>query len=283
MLLTRLGYEQYMTSRLVPAIATVSATFPLWQGVGDDTGLSMAHDSCAVMEYYNARRGSAQTHAERAAGLAGPAQPEFGRARATQAYLAYMRGDVQRTLACASDASRIAAEVGDDALALRSRLVGPRTSSRWAPTVPASSSCGWWRRRATTASTRSRPRATRTWPTSTWSSAGSPTPSARSSSRSPSPSSATSRSATTGRPGCAHGSGCSRAGGAQPWRMPTTRSPATGCRSRRSGRTSSQAWSTCVGSAPRTGTSRRPGSSPTSSTSPCGGCPRWPPSPNGCG
>ena len=124
MLLTRLAYEQYMTSRLVPAIATVSATFPLWQGAGDDTGLSMAHDSCAVMEYYNARRGSAQTHAERAAGLATPTQREFGRARATQAYLAYMRGDVQRTLACASDASRIAAELGDDSLALRSRLVG---------------------------------------------------------------------------------------------------------------------------------------------------------------
>ena len=128
-LLTRLGYEQYMTSRLVPAIATVSATFPIWQGVGDDTGLSMAHDSCAVMEYYNARRGAAQTHAERAAGLAGPAHLEFGRARATQAYLAYMRGDVQRTLAFASDASRIAADLGDEALALRSRLVGAATTS----------------------------------------------------------------------------------------------------------------------------------------------------------
>ncbi|HEU5241781.1 MAG TPA: AAA family ATPase [Ornithinibacter sp.] len=122
-LLTRLGYEQYMTSRLQPAIATVSATFPLWQGLHDDTGLSLAHDSCAVMEYYNARRGSAQTHAERAAVLAGPTQREFGRARATQAYLAFMRGDVERTLAFASDAGRIAADLGDDALALRSRLV----------------------------------------------------------------------------------------------------------------------------------------------------------------
>ena len=57
-LLTQLAYEQYMTSRLVPAIATVSATFPLWQEAGDDAGLSAAHDSCAVFEYYNARRAS---------------------------------------------------------------------------------------------------------------------------------------------------------------------------------------------------------------------------------
>jgi hypothetical protein len=93
-LLTRLAHEQYMTSLLGRAIATVTATFPLWQGAADDTGLSLAHDSCAVFEYYNARRVPAEAHAERATALAPPSHREFGAARATRGYLAYLRGDV---------------------------------------------------------------------------------------------------------------------------------------------------------------------------------------------
>ena len=127
MLLTKLGHEQYMTSRLTPAIATVSATFPLWQHVHDDAGLSSAHESCAVFEYYNARRVSAEAHADRAAALARGTTRAYGAARVTRAYLAYHRGDVRLATQCTADAGRIAAELGDDALALRSRLVDTAT------------------------------------------------------------------------------------------------------------------------------------------------------------
>ena len=126
-LLTRLAREQYMTSRLLPAIATVSETFPLWQVVDDDAGLSSAHDSCAVFEYYNARRVPAEAHADRAAALAGGSTRAYGAARATRGYLAYHRGDIRLATQCTADAGRIAAELGDEALALRSRLVDTAT------------------------------------------------------------------------------------------------------------------------------------------------------------
>ncbi|MEX5636592.1 ATP-binding protein [Parafrankia sp. FMc2] len=95
-LLHRLAVEQYMTSRLDEAIATVSATFPLWQQAGDQAGLAAAYDTCAVFEYYNGRRRQAEAHAERAAALsAGPElEQSHARAHTTRGYLAYMRGDV---------------------------------------------------------------------------------------------------------------------------------------------------------------------------------------------
>ena len=126
-LLTRLAHEQYMTSLLGQAIATVSATFPLWQVADDDAGLSTAHDSCAVFEYYNARRVPAEAHADRAAALAGGSTRAFGAARATRGYLAYHRGDVRLATQCTAEAGRIAADLGDEALALRSRLVDAAT------------------------------------------------------------------------------------------------------------------------------------------------------------
>ena len=177
-LLTRLGHEQYMTSRLTPAIATVSATFPLWQDARDDAGLSSAHESCAVFEYYNARRVSAEAHADRAAALARGTTRAYGAARVTRGYLAYHRGDVRLATQCTADAGRIAAELGDDALALRSRLVDTATDlalgeRRCPPPAGRRSS----RRRVSSGSTSSRPRATRTSPTSTSSSAGWPRPS----------------------------------------------------------------------------------------------------------
>ncbi|HEX6918078.1 MAG TPA: LuxR C-terminal-related transcriptional regulator, partial [Phycicoccus sp.] len=122
-LLIRLANEQYMTGRLGPAIATVSATFPLWRGTRDETGLSTAHQSCAVFEYYNAHRREAEAHAERAATLAPRSAREFGVARATRGYLAYHRGDVGLLHECLEDAARIAEEVGDDSLALHGRMV----------------------------------------------------------------------------------------------------------------------------------------------------------------
>ncbi|MCK9930513.1 AAA family ATPase [Frankia sp. Mgl5] len=95
-LLHRLAIEQYMTSRLREAIATVSATFPLWQQAGDQAGLAAAYDTCAVFEYYNGRRRQAEAHAGRAAALsAGPElEQSHARAHTTRGYLAYMRGEV---------------------------------------------------------------------------------------------------------------------------------------------------------------------------------------------
>ncbi|MEV6493785.1 AAA family ATPase, partial [Actinoplanes sp. NPDC051633] len=55
-----LAYEQYMTSRLESAIGSVTVTFPLWRAAGDAAGLSAAHESCAIFEYYNARRRAAE-------------------------------------------------------------------------------------------------------------------------------------------------------------------------------------------------------------------------------
>ncbi len=124
-LLLKLGFEQYMTNRLRAAIATVSATFPLWDEAGDPGGLAAAHDEVAIFEYYNARRRDAEQHAERATAIAGESGAEltYGAARATRGYLAYMRNDFELASDCYADAGRIA-EVGrHDALGIRSRLV----------------------------------------------------------------------------------------------------------------------------------------------------------------
>ena len=103
-LLQQLSYEQYMTSQLSQAIDNVRATFPLWQRAGDAAGLAGSLQSCAVYEYYSARR-----HGGRDAGRAGGAdrrRRRRGRAlRARRAppaaILAYLRNDVELALSCA--------------------------------------------------------------------------------------------------------------------------------------------------------------------------------------
>ncbi|MGS0688094.1 helix-turn-helix transcriptional regulator [Nakamurella sp. GG22] len=124
-LLHRLGFEQYMTSRLQEAIATVSATFPLWQQVGESGGLSAAHEAVAVFQYYSARRREAEAHADRAARIVSEDGPElaFGLASATQGYLAYMRNDFDTAQQHYGEASRIAEREQHSELALRSRFV----------------------------------------------------------------------------------------------------------------------------------------------------------------
>jgi DNA-binding CsgD family transcriptional regulator/tetratricopeptide (TPR) repeat protein len=128
-LLTRLAQQQYLTSHLDDAIASVTATFPLWREVGDPAGLSAAHAACAVYEYYNARRRQAEDHAERAASLV-CAQPglEYGDARAIRGYLAYHRSDDGLAEQCRADAAEIADRVGDEPLGLRSLMVGAVTA-----------------------------------------------------------------------------------------------------------------------------------------------------------
>ncbi|RYP85853.1 helix-turn-helix transcriptional regulator [Nocardioides guangzhouensis] len=141
-LLLRLSFEQYMTSRLTEAIETVRATFPLWRDAGSDVGLAAAHETCAVYEYYNARRHRAEALVDRAADIAaeigrgtgtGPptgaaADPAQGTAWATRAFLAYMRNDVDRARRGLDDAARVAA-TGDHAqLALRTDLVRSLTA-----------------------------------------------------------------------------------------------------------------------------------------------------------
>jgi DNA-binding CsgD family transcriptional regulator len=128
-LLTRLADQQYLTSQLDNAIASVTATFPLWREVGDPAGLSAAHAACAVYEYYNARRRQAEDHVERAASLVCE-EPgvEYGDARATRGYLAYHRSDYGLAEQCRADAAQIAERVGNEPLGLRSLLIGAVTA-----------------------------------------------------------------------------------------------------------------------------------------------------------
>ena len=123
-LLQSLGREQYMTSRLTEGIATIRSSFPLWRRVGDLAGLAAAHDTCAVLEYYNARRQDAETHAERAEEMADEAgaRVAFGRAKATRAFLAYQRNEFDFALACCTEADQVALVEKNSALAMRSGL-----------------------------------------------------------------------------------------------------------------------------------------------------------------
>lgn len=129
-LLQRLSFEQYMTSHLAEAIATVRSTFPLWRLAGDADGLSKAHETCAVYEYYNARRREAEAHADRAATIAleGGSDRALGAARATRGFLAYMRQELEPAEHWGADARRIAEGLGaehrHETLALRSELIG---------------------------------------------------------------------------------------------------------------------------------------------------------------
>ncbi|HQR25453.1 MAG TPA: AAA family ATPase [Nocardioides sp.] len=123
--LQRLSFEQYMTSRLGEAIGNVRATFPLWETADDRVGLSAAHETCAIFEYYNAHRQQAEAHADLAARIArevGSAE-RFGAARATRGFLAYLRGQLQLAERCLDDARRVAAPEGMSALVLRIELV----------------------------------------------------------------------------------------------------------------------------------------------------------------
>ncbi|CAI7975459.1 hypothetical protein FRAHR75_1900002 [Frankia sp. Hr75.2] len=118
-----------MTSRLREAIATVSATFPLWQQAGDQAGLAAAYDTCAVFEYYNGRRRQAEAHAGRAAALsAGPElEQSHARAHTTRGYLAYMRGEVTLARRYLDGAIDAADRHGQAELAQRGRIL--RTSA----------------------------------------------------------------------------------------------------------------------------------------------------------
>ncbi|MEV4508541.1 AAA family ATPase [Dactylosporangium sp. NPDC049525] len=122
--LTRLAYEQYMTSRLDQAIGSVSATFPLWHAAGDRAGLAAAHESCALFEYYSGRRRQAEQHADRAtAALPERTGPQYGGALVTKGYLAYHKSEQDVAGRLCADATRIAEATGDTALALRSAVV----------------------------------------------------------------------------------------------------------------------------------------------------------------
>ncbi len=129
-LLHSLAVEQYMTSRLTEAIATVSATFPLRQQSGDQAGLAAAYDTCAVFEYYQGRRRQAQAHAERAAALSAGPGLERSRAQAhtTQGYLAYMRCDITVAQHHLCGAIEDADRNGQAELAQRGRILRASTS-----------------------------------------------------------------------------------------------------------------------------------------------------------
>ncbi|CUR58638.1 Transcriptional regulator, LuxR family [metagenome] len=123
-LLHQLAHEQYMTSQLREAIDNIRATFPLWEEAGDAGGLASAHDAVALYEYYSARRRQAELHSELAVDIA-RAQPgvEYGAARATQGFLAYLRSDLDGARNHAAEAHRVAGLNAASSLELRSEVV----------------------------------------------------------------------------------------------------------------------------------------------------------------
>jgi len=124
-LLLALSFQQYMTSRLREAIDNVRATFPLWQMVGDEAGLAEAHAMVAVYEYYNARRRQAEDHLDRASAIAAAAGSRltFGHARASRAYLAYMRSDATLTLGCLDQVHDVTEQEPEQFLVLRGQVI----------------------------------------------------------------------------------------------------------------------------------------------------------------
>ena len=86
-----------MTNRLDIAIDNIDVDVPAVAQVGDLAGLSAAHESCAVFEYYNAhrRRGGGargtggRSRARAASGV------EYGDARVTRGYLAVQRSELR--------------------------------------------------------------------------------------------------------------------------------------------------------------------------------------------
>ena len=123
-LLARLAYEQYMTNSLDAAIGNIDASLPLWREAGDAAGLSSAHDTVAVLQYYNAHRSEAEQHAVQAAEIAAEATDlEYAAARVTRGYLAYQRSEHALALTCSDDGSRIGRELDQDSIAVRSGIV----------------------------------------------------------------------------------------------------------------------------------------------------------------
>ena len=129
-LLQRLSIEQYMTSRLGDAIQNIRATFPLWRAAGDTSGLASAHETCAIYEYYNARRHEAEAQSEIASriGREHGAQIAYGAARATDGFLAYMRSDATTATDRLDEAWQLASAHDQDHLALRAKLFGDMVS-----------------------------------------------------------------------------------------------------------------------------------------------------------
>lgn len=124
-LLQRLSFEQYLTDRLSEALGTVRATIPLWRQVGDQAGLAAAHERTALYEYYNAHRREAEELADRAASIAedNGAVVQKSSARATGAFLAYLRNDLERALTFSGEAEQIAADTDEEFIRLRAAMV----------------------------------------------------------------------------------------------------------------------------------------------------------------
>ena len=127
-LLMSLASEQYMSNRLQASIDSITASFALWEALGDAAGLSAAHEMCAVFEYYNSRRVQAEQHAERATSLAGSRSAlEYGVARLTRGYLAFQRSEYDITTACNLDGDRVGHELAHDGLLVRTGVLTAAT------------------------------------------------------------------------------------------------------------------------------------------------------------
>jgi DNA-binding CsgD family transcriptional regulator len=121
-LLERLSYQLYMVSRLPDAVAAISEATRLWAEIGDQDGLAAAYTRRALVEYYSARRSSAERHVELA--LANTAAPSYGSARAMELLLAFRRNDVEATTAGRELTRAVAVERADDELLVRAEIMG---------------------------------------------------------------------------------------------------------------------------------------------------------------
>jgi hypothetical protein len=66
----QLSQQQYLTARLSDALASASASVPLWTAAGRQDGLAEAHAAMAVLEYQLGRRGPSNRHAALACEIA---------------------------------------------------------------------------------------------------------------------------------------------------------------------------------------------------------------------
>ncbi|MGO4342537.1 ATP-binding protein [Pedococcus sp. 2YAF34] len=121
-LLERLSFQLYMVSRLPEALAVIIEASRLWEEVGDQDGLSAAHNRRALIEYYLARRAEAQCHVE--AAVAHASSPTHGSARAMQMFLAYRRNALREARSSGAVVRAIASERRDEELRLRADIVG---------------------------------------------------------------------------------------------------------------------------------------------------------------
>jgi DNA-binding CsgD family transcriptional regulator len=128
MLLMRLSQQQYLTARLSDALASASASVPLWTAAGRQDGLAEAHAAMAVLEYQLGRRGPSNRHAALACEIADTLSTSatVGRVFADAGMLALVGSDLARAVECGhrADAAGVAAGLDEFVVAGQMLVAG---------------------------------------------------------------------------------------------------------------------------------------------------------------